>query len=244
MAEEYIYDNWKKIENSTLIGNEIIFSDPTIPLGSVNEFTYGSDTTDKLIFFKYIIDKSSVVLPYSAVEVIRQPGITSGNPNRNRIQSNTILGWTANPINAIHKIEHVIIKNSAGNDGVFDFKINGSTTSTTDYRAIAYNNFRIWNNNYSDIENATGFKLFSTFQPDAVGNNIDTDFFGKLFGYNAFITDTNGVRYYSPKSNTFSIPVLNGEPGSGVGFYDWFIHGQTMNFYMPLYPQTLYYITS
>jgi hypothetical protein len=244
MAEEYIYDNWKKIENSTLTGNEIIFSDPTIPFGSVNGFTYGSDTTDKLIFFKYIIDKSSVVLPYSAVEVIRQPGITNLSQDRNRIQSSTILNWATNPINTIHKIQQVIIKNSAGNDGVFDFKINGSTTSTTDYRAIAYNNFRIWNNNYSDIENATGFKLFSTFQPDAVGNNIDTDFFGKLFGYNAFITDTNGVRYYSPKSNTFSIPVLNGEPGSGVGFYDWFIHGQTMNVYMPLYPQTLYYITS
>lgn len=53
----------------------------------------------------------------------------------------------------------------------------------------------------------------------------------------------NNKDYYLPKHNAYLQPINDSEPPSGVGFFDTFIHGQTMNIYMPPHPQTLLYVT-
>jgi hypothetical protein len=239
MAEEYIYENWRKIENPVYINNTISFIDSNIPLGSSTGFTYGTNTTDNLIFFKYMIDKNYAVIPDRQVEITQISGLTA---NRNRIQSNTVQNWNTNILNTLYKIESIVIKNSFGNSGVFTYRLSGPSSSN-DYRSLGYNHFRIWHNNYFDLEDSYGLRIFSTFQEDPVLGDVDTDFYGSLFKYNPF-AGLSGINYYIPKHNSMDISIKDSEPPQDNGFYDYFIHGQTMNIYMPLHPTTLYHITN
>jgi hypothetical protein len=237
MAEEYILENWRKIENPVLSNNTISFVDYRIPLGNPLGFTYGTNTTDKLIFFRYMIDKDYAVLRDNPVLVQFNPGYTGAN-----IQTTTIVGGSSHPLFKDYKFSDVKIKNSPGNSGIFTFSFAGTSTST-DYRTLNYNYFRVYHNNYFDLDTKDGRRIFETFYDDTDLGNITKEYYTAIEKYNG-TGIFNNKTYYVPKAKGFELPVLNSNPpNNSIGFYDAYIHGQTYNIFLPATPQTLQYVT-
>lgn len=241
MPEEYIYDNWKKIPNLSIVGNTVKMHGLDLPAGS--PFAFGLTTSNKLIFFRYLIDRTLYELPFNSIAI--PPGTTTTPEILRNINSTNYPGFTFNDLFTKHRIELLKIQNSSGNAGVFTFNYRSATTAgiSADYRSAPYNHFRILHNNYYEIENSYGLPLFTTFIDDPNLGFIPNDFYGIKFNYGNF-SQLNGKEFYTPKQSGYSINENSINPPTGIGFYDMVIHGQTLNISMPLIPQNLYYITN
>jgi len=241
MPEEYIYDNWEKIDDINIVGNIVKLKGLNLTPGSGTGL-FGITTDHKLIFFRYLMDRTLYELPYNIITI--PPGNTPSSEFLININSTNYPGFTFNDLFTKHRIEQVKIRNSSGNSGVFAFNFRSATTTAinNDYRAAAYNHFRVLHNNYYELENNYGFPLFSTFVDDPNLGIVDYEFYGMKYNYGNFDT-LNSKQYYTPKQSGFSITENSIDPPQGIGFYDLVIHGQTMNIYMPRTPQNLYYIT-
>ena len=240
MPEEYVYDNWKKIDNVQLLGNVLKLNNLTLPRGSALNTGYDLNTEHEIIFFRYLISNTTVELPFNSYSI----GLPTSSSTGMNINSTVYPNYQSTGLYTNHRIDQIAIKNSAGNSGILTYKYRSSTpaTSNSDYRAIPYNNFRIIHNNYYELENANGFPLFSTFIDDPNTGFTDKVFYGKRYNYSS-IDSINGKDYYIPKPNQFTITEKDIDVPLQIGFYDYIIHGQTMNIYTPLYPQNFYYIT-
>ena len=231
MAEEYKYSNWVKVSEYAITGNELTFTIPNLHNGDP-EPNYTSTTDDKLIFFRYLVNKQVAAAGYYDVSVPSPIGNTASP-----FSSANYSGWDNNDIVKLYKINQIKTNNASNSDGylVYQFSTSGSST---DYRRLSYNHFRIWHNNFYEYENAKGFDAFTTFIQNDLGQNEPYIYHLDRYKYNDFFT-LNQVQYYSPKNANVNVSIIESDVGPNEQFYNKYIHGQTLTFHMPLVPQTL-----
>jgi hypothetical protein len=235
MAEEYKYSNWVQISEYAISGNELTFTIPNLHNGSLTP-NYTSTTDDKLIFFRYLVNKQVTPQQYYPVDVPSPIGITV-SPFNNTNYS----GWNNNDIVKLYKINQIKTNNASNSDGYLVYQFS-SSGSSGDYRRLAYNHFRVWHNNFYEYENAKGFDAFTTFIQNDLGQNEPYIYHLDRYKYNDFFT-LNSVQYYSPKNDEVNVSIIESDVGPNEQFYNKYIHGQTLVFHMPLVPQTLLWAT-
>jgi len=232
MADEYKYSNWVRVSEYALTGNEITFTIPNLYNGNLQPNYNPSSTDDKLIFFRYLVDKELTQQQYYGVSVPSPIGLT-GIP----FNATNYSGWNNNDIVKLYKINQIKSNNSSNSDGYLTYMLT-NVNSSADYRGLAYNHFRVWHNNFYEYENTEGFDAFTTFIKNDLSQNEPYTYHLPKYKYNNFFT-LDGVQYYSPKSSEIFVGIAESDVGANEGFYNKYIHGQTMVFHMPLVPQTL-----
>ena len=200
---------------------------------------YGTGTDDKLIFFRYLVNSNTSLVPWQSHSIPSPLGST-GIP----LNNSNYAGWNNSDIVKVHKINQVTVGNSPGNSGYFRYSFNNSN-STNDYRRLAYNHFRLWNNNYFELENTNEFPTFDTFIDGPFGPE-NSSYYGKRFAYNGafnnFLFDGVTANYFMPKAEDITITISNTDDNT-LGFYTQYIHGQTMELFLPSSPHTLLWCT-
>ena len=238
MAEEYKYSNWVKVSDPTISTNEITFTIPNLHNGSLTPDYNPSTTDDKLIFFRYLAIKNPTNADenypylYRDVNIPSPIGLTALPFN-----STNYSGWNNNDIVKLYKISQIKSINSTNSDGYMIYTL-ANVNSSTDYRGLAYNHFRLWHNNFYEYENISGFNSFTTFIQNDLGQNEPYIYHTDRYRYDDFFT-LNSIKYYSPKNVEIYTKITESDVQSNERFYDKYIHGQTMVFHMPLVPQTL-----
>jgi hypothetical protein len=236
MADEYKYSNWFQVSEYALTGNEITFTIPNLYNGNLQPNYNPSSTDDKLIFFRYLVDKELTQQQYYGVSV-PSPISLAGIP----FNATNYSGWNNNDIVKLYKINQIKSNNSSNSDGYLTYMLT-NVNSSADYRGLAYNHFRVWHNNFYEYENTEGFDAFTTFIKNDLSQNEPYTYHLPKYKYNNFFT-LDGVQYYSPKSSEIFVGIAESDVGANEGFYNKYIHGQTMVFHMPLVPQTLLWAT-
>ena len=236
MAEEYVLTNWKKPTSSIIKGsNTVIVDIPSniLPHGSTFP-DYSINTDDKLIFFRFLTDNYNTIFPMVSLPVPAQSGITLSP-----ISQTHYYGWTGGDLYKEYKIDIVTLGNSNGNAGYFRYVFNNSTS---DYRKLAYNHFRLYHNNYFELETHFGLDAMETFVENGDGTKSPFIFHHSGYRYNSFVTGDDNNNYFSPKSGGLKINIEENNNETS-GFFTYYVHGQTMNFIMPPNPQTLLWCT-
>jgi hypothetical protein len=231
MAEEYKYSNWVQVSEYAISGNELTFNIPNLHNGSLTP-NYTSNTDDKLIFFRYLVNKEVTPQQYYPVNVPSPIGITVAPFNNTNYS-----GWNNNDIVKLYKIDLIKTNNASNSNGYLTYQFN-SSGSSNDYRRLAYNHFRVWHNNFYEYENAKGFDAFTTFIQNDLGENEPYIYHLDRYNYDDFFT-LNNVQYYLPKSDEIKVSIIESDVGANEQFYNKYIRGQTLVFHMPLVPQTL-----
>ena len=237
MAAEYDYENWVKIDNHTREGNEIKFEIPNLHNGSVTANYNPSTTDDKLIFIRYITDRFSEEIITTDVLIPSPIGII-GLP----FNASNYSNWNNTDIVTKYKIFQISSNNTPGNDGLLRYQYDNSGSSN-DYRKLNYNHFRLINNNYFDLETSFGLPAFTTFVTDEGGNKYPQMYLHSGYKYSSSFTNSaDGKKYYSPKGESTQVNIL-GTGNVTAGFYDYYIHGQTLIFHLQPVPHTLLWCT-
>ena len=231
MAEEYKYSNWVQVSEYAISGNELTFTIPNLHNGSLTP-NYTSNTDDKLIFFRYLVNKEVTPQQYYPVNVPSPIGITVAPFNNTNYS-----GWNNNDIVKLYKINLIKTNNASNSNGYLTYQFNNSGSSN-DYRRLAYNHFRVWHNNFYEYENAKGFDAFTTFIQNDLGQNEPYIYHLDRYNYDDLFT-LNNVQYYLPKSDEIKVSIIESDVGANEQFYNKYIRGQTLVFHMPLVPQTL-----
>lgn len=235
MADEYIISNWKKAENvfGYFAGTNIGFYTNDLPAsGSLIPNYNPSTTDDKLIFFKYLT-KLNIADTQNMISVVPAPtGITQSQWSN--INSINYAGWTFSDAYKIHKIDSIITNNTPGNAGYFRYNFINSTAN--DYRRYAYNTFRLWYNNFIDMETIRGIPTFSIRQ------EVDTNVFEQMDMSVEKLTLNETIltnQFYNPKGRNILNSGVIGSDYEHNGFYNTYIHGLTFNLLLPPTPHTL-----
>lgn len=232
MAEEYVLANWNKPTSSSITGSNTVFINiPSNELPHGSTFPdYSINTDDKLIFFRFLTDNYNTILPMASLPVPAQSGITLSP-----ISQTHYNGWTGGDLFTKYKIDTVTVGNVPGNSGYFRFILNNSSS---DYRKLAYNHFRLYHNNYFELETHLGLDAMETFVQNGDGTKSPFIFHHSGYRYNSFVTGVDNNNYFSPKSGGMQIFIQEND-NANSGFLTYYVHGQTMNFIMPPNPQTL-----
>jgi|694.fasta_scaffold77891_1 hypothetical protein len=234
MANEYDFSNWKKADVFGIFsGTKIGFYDDNLP-ASGSGHTYNiNNSNDKLIFFKYLINKDLSNTEFRELEVPLPTGIAQSDYNK--INSTNYAGWTGTELYKIDKIDGILINNAASNAGYMRITFNNSSVS--DYRRKAYNHFRLWFNNYYDLEGKNGIPAFSSRMESVEGLEDTIQYYDRI----KLQSSSNG--YFSTNANVIQYNQIIGSDYGHNGFYNTYIRGLTFNMIMPKTPQTLLYIT-
>jgi hypothetical protein len=167
------------------------------------------------------------------ISVVPAPtGITQSQWSN--INSINYAGWTFSDAYKIHKIDSIITNNTPGNAGYFRYNFINSTAN--DYRRYAYNTFRLWYNNFIDMETIRGIPTFSIRQ------EVDTNVFEQMDMSVEKLTLNETIlsnEFYNPKGRNILNSGVIGSDYEHNGFYNTYIHGLTFNLLLPQTPHTL-----
>lgn len=239
MADEYKLSNWKKAENviGYFAGSNIGFNVSNLPNG-ISTPDYTSNTDDKLLFFKYMVNNDNLSNKFQEIEIPSPTGSTQSNWIF--INSTNYSGWTFNDLFKIHKIDSLTTNNTVGNAGYFRLVFNNNTAN--DYRRKNYNHFRLWFNNYYDLEGRNGIPAFNSNMATSSGDSLNVMHYYDRLALNDFFTENN-IKYYKSNSSNINFNSIIASDYNHNGFYNTYIRGQTMNFVMPQTPHTLLWVT-